>query len=448
MVESVVRQLTLREDGYETDPNYAPIRMEMPEKSGEKHTILLRRGVAKSENGSFEWVKLKIEANGVENVQLWPDSRIINHEDEMLGLCNDAECPYEYLAWDGDFCPIGVFRDSVGIDSKLSKSCKGGSGVTVAVVDSGIQEDARVVNSGIQLKEKWPDYKEIKRVHGTNMAKVIGLLAPECSLIDLNIFKGTKTKSGIDYSCLISNAIAAYDYLLANSRPGKRPIVDIVNNSWGLYSPCDCEDLAFNEGHPFVGRVKEAINKGMVIVFSSGNCGKEGVVTRGYKVSPDCETFQGPGQSIWGANGLREVITVGAVMPKVDGPDCYHFFGYSSAGPSLFCNGSIKPDICGPSGVMIGTHQEHQCNGTSTAAAAVTGVLAMLRNTPEMRKMWNQSTIRKCLISTATPIQKVTCANNWAGYGFVNARGVFDCLRKSDSDASLSGRTPGDAGFG
>jgi subtilisin family serine protease len=107
-------------------------------------------------------------------------------------------------------------------------------------------------------------------------------------------------------------------------------------------------------------------------VFAAGNNGQFGGDSRNgsYDI--------GPGRSILGANGLPEVLTVGAV--RVDGL----WIGSSSQGPApagLLAAGTgenQKPDLCAPSWFAEDEARDVSNTGTSAAAGLAGGLAALL----------------------------------------------------------------------
>ena len=81
----------------------------------------------------------------------------------------------------------------------------------------------------------------------------------------------------------------------------------MLTNSWGMFQESWAPDYVKNPNHPFTRKVLEAIDEGILVLFAAGNCGA---------TCPDgrCGPDNGPGRSIWGANGHERVILKLAVF--------------------------------------------------------------------------------------------------------------------------------------
>lgn len=195
-----------------------------------------------------------------------------------------------------------------------------GKGVTVAVIDSGIDGNhpdfagriARHVNfeftwfvDNIQDGEYTDQFAETTgnaiddMGHGTHVAGTVGGsgaggkgadfsgVAPGVTFVNLKI---TDAHEGLLYDLgFEANALLAYEWMIRNRKSAMFPGgIRIASNSWAVVESDD-------EVEPMVLMVKEAYRRGIVNVFSAGNSG------------PDPDTVnEGPGR-------LEEAITVGAV---------------------------------------------------------------------------------------------------------------------------------------
>jgi hypothetical protein len=126
-----------------------------------------------------------------------------------------------------------------------------------------------------------------------------------------------------------------------------------------------------NDEHPFHGAVTGLVDKRYDVIFAAGNCGE---------FCPDDRCGPGdigPGNSISGANGYKEVLSVGAV--RADGLA----LGYSSLGLGRVTwpgeNSAEKPDIVAPSQYRLETDPGRISSGTSAACGIAAGVVAGLR---------------------------------------------------------------------
>ena len=103
------------------------------------------------------------------------------------------------------------------------------------------------------------------------------------------------------------------------------------------------------------------------VVFAAGNCGQ---------FDPDrrCGRYdRGSCHSIWGANSLDSVLTVGAVRTD------RNWLGFSSQGDGQPNLGLDKPDLCAPAEFADESDAHRVYGGTSAACGLAGGVVAALR---------------------------------------------------------------------
>ncbi|RMD51906.1 MAG: hypothetical protein D6835_02740, partial [Candidatus Thermofonsia bacterium] len=285
------------------------------------------------------------------------------------------------------------FPQVMGVDAAWEAGYTG-EGVTVALVDSGINRMSwnrgRIVAryDALDNGTRWRD----PYGHGTMMAGLIANnkqdsngyvgIAPEVDLVDVRALdkegKGT-----------YSDIIEALDWILANHEEYD---IDVVNLSIvsGITSPywADPLDMA----------VEALWDEGIVVVAAAGNLG------------PDPLTIAAPGNDPY-------VITVGAFTDNftpADESDDY-VTPFSSAGPTE--TGFVKPDVIAPGAHMLTEvspvtywAREHKDNrvkghfyetaGTSSATAVTTGVVAlMLDANPDM----TPNEVKYALMNSARP---------------------------------------------
>ena len=159
----------------------------------------------------------------------------------------------------------------------------------------------------------------------------------------------------------------------------------------------------------------EAIDEGILVVFSAGNCGAAGPDKR-------CESDSGAGRGIWGANGHPRVMTVGAVNVADE------FVCYSSIGPAALAQD--KPDFCAPTH-FSGYFPEHDREfreasdtGTSASTAIIAGVLALLK---QRSPTLVQDQAKSVLMRTAKNIGPPGF-DRFTGAGSVRAKAAWDAL--------------------
>ncbi len=252
-----------------------------------------------------------------------------------------------------------------------------GSGVLVAIVDTGINMDylnAQGKNPGFDAARSWvPEAGlvpgELPVGHGTMCAFDACIAAPKCTLLDIALLQSSR-QGGSVMEGFLSDGVLAYRHLLnimlAPKRPGEcRSLV--VNNSWGMFHPSwdfpvgHPGNYSDNPNHPF-NRIVAALDRaGADILFAAGNCG------------PDCPDGRCQGvtaDAIYGANSHPQVLSVAGVDTTKDR------VGYSSVGPGRLMK--AKPDIASythfkGSGVYAAD------GGTSAATPVAAGVVAAVR---------------------------------------------------------------------
>jgi hypothetical protein len=166
-------------------------------------------------------------------------------------------------------------------------------------------------------------------------------------------------------------------------------------------------DYTTNPNHPFTRKVLEAIDEGIIVLFAAGNCGA---------TCPDgrCGPDNGPGRSIWGANGHARVITVGAVNRNEQ------FVGYSSQGPAALS--PDKPDFCS---ITHFTGYFNSDSGTSAATPIAAGVVALLK---QKKPALTQEQTQSLLKTTAKDIGP-SGFDQHSGAGIIRARQAYGQLR-------------------
>lgn len=281
-----------------------------------------------------------------------------------------------------------VWQGTSGLLGLGSTSGYNGTGVTVAVVDSGIAAhtalDSRVIGR-VNLVSFEAASTGDPYGHGTHVAGIIagnttaakyvttafaGGSAPGVRLVDVRVL-GT---AGVGYT---SDVIAGIDWAVENrAKYGIR----IINLSLGHVV---AEPAAID---PLCQAVARAVNAGVIVVASAGNYG---VTSTG---APVLGGISSPGNSPY-------AITVGAIDTKgtVDRSDD-EVAAYSSKGPTRY-DLAVKPDLVAPgtrivslesNNSYLATHypQWHvagsgknayfRLTGTSMAAPVVSGGVALL----------------------------------------------------------------------
>lgn len=320
----------------------------------------------------------------------------------------DHWCPRE--ASDPIFADREAAERSMGVDflkaqnktrQKRRDIVTSGQNVQVVVVDQGLDQaliPEKNWGGGWSVHDNAPGATktsggDIGRTHGMMIAQNILAVAPDVKLFDLPM---APSRIANIQDFFLSTAYAAAFKMMAGIvgyQAGQYPGPWILVNPWGIFdtsSECPTGSYTNNRDHPFNLIMRLAVAMGIDVVFAAGNCGQ---------FCPDVRCGigdTGPGRSIWGANSLEEVLTVGAVRADE------MWLGYSSQGPGQpnVAGNKPKPDLCATS--QFRENRDAFCinTGTSTACAIASGVLAALRST------WDSATVspgemKKVLIETA-----------------------------------------------
>ncbi len=346
--------------------------------------------------------------------------RIINKKEDRITYvtCGKAteqdvialeKLPYVYKIWNNSpiypFCScnngkvgnLSKVAECIGAKAVWDKGHKG-KGIVVGIVDGGIDKNiiSEVINGSV------PDWGTISDWNGhANMSATDALgVAPDIRLYDMRISDATIQPGAT------SNALQAYAWAITQFGIDGTP--QILSNSWGIYQESKDPAYATDPNHPFTLKVLEVIDLGIKVLFSAGNCGET-------CPSSKCKNDIGGGRDIWGANGLKEVMTVGAVNLK------NKRLQYSSQGPAALYD--KKPDFCGYSQFEGYTLVD---SGTSTACPVVAGCVALLLSyNPNL----TQSQIQNLLQSTA----KDNVGFNYdTGYGIVRVNNAYYELNPAD----------------
>jgi len=249
-----------------------------------------------------------------------------------------------------------------------------GAGVTVAIIDSGIDYRHAAFGNGIgpgfKIKDGWDfvdnDADPMDTFgHGTHVAGIVaanggGLtgVAPEASLIAYRALTGP----GGNFSDVIAAIERSAD---PNEDDNPADHVDIVNMSLG--------GTALDGSDPVVQAVENATAAGVLFCIAAGN-------------TSDYGNVQTPGIA-------PSAITAGAS----DSGD--HLADFSSRGPSLFY--TMKPEVVAPGVGIRSAYLDGAFNvlsGTSMAAPHVAGVAALVK---AVHPSWTPAEIKEAIVTTA-----------------------------------------------
>ena len=276
--------------------------------------------------------------------------------------------------------PVPVSIDSSGSRAARDRYSVTGTGVTVAIIDSGVQPNPDLPASRIRAfvdfvngrPQPYDDYG-----HGTHVAGIIAGngaqsggwvtgAAPTANIVSLKVLDGTGAGS-------TSNVLAALDWVLTNHAAYN---IRVVNLSIGhpIY------EVAASD--PLVQAVEALSREGVVVVVAAGN-----LANKNADHTPKYGTVTSPGNA-------PSAITVGAVNTNGTlhrGDDFVADF--SGRGPTRFDN-SIKPDIVAAGYAIVSTiptgsylqmkyptlsgYGYMRLNGTSMASPVVAGAAALV----------------------------------------------------------------------
>jgi serine protease AprX len=326
-----------------------------------------------------------------------------------------------------------------------------GKGVTVAVVDTGVDasqpdlvrrvaHNVKVVAPPTNTTYPWPgtyvetgatpyDNSDAAGGHGTFVAGIVASdgsatpgtkgVAPGADLVGYSV----GDQSGI------STPLLAYDHILTHPEWG----IDIVNNSWGVpvWAPFDPQD-------PLILGAKALHDHGIAVVQSVGNWGEAGEMTMtAHALAPwiigvGASNIAGL-QAAFSSNGLEfdnssAVPVRGSQRFIGDRLGFYH--------PTVLAPGEDVLSTCTAGTAVYSTRTcqgSLRASGTSAAAPQVAGVLALLK---QARPGLTPDQMRAVLEATGTP--PVDGGQHWrAGFGVVDAAAAISLVRRHDFASAL-----------
>jgi serine protease AprX len=336
-----------------------------------------------------------------------------------------------------------TLRQTLGLPEKPLPIHPTGVGVTVALIDSGI--DPRdgfgrrtrafydFTRGGIPT-QPYDDFG-----HGTHIAGLIGGasgpylgVAPDVTFVGLKVLN----KEGQGNT---SDVIKALEYVIANrARLG----VQIVNLSLGhpIFAPASQD--------PLVAVVERATQAGLIVVTSAGNFGQ--------KSSTGDPAYTG----ITSPGNAPSALTVGAADTKntVTRTDDV-VAPFSSRGPTWF-DGFAKPDVVAPGTKLCSEAYTNQTlfgllplnrivsasgkdylelSGTSMAAGVATGVVALLVDAHNRAGYFHATPLQPNLVKAMLEFSAIPLAHADAltqGTGEINASGAIALASAIDTGAA------------
>lgn len=257
-------------------------------------------------------------------------------------------------------------KRAVGWTPELRAAGLNGSGVNIALVDSGIDAEhpglaPQVVSEMTVTSKGTSQGSHGESKHGTHVAGVlvgtgagaapergdVSGMAPAAGLISLDISKEFTT----------SNALRAFEWIYEHNEERD---IEVVANSWGRMR----DPARYEADDPIIRASDALVADGVTVVFSAGNGGPE----------PSKMTLEATNPN---------VITVGAATDEGEVEP------YSSRGP-VYVDGQeanwTKPDLVAPGSHIVSARAGGQgpgsnyamMNGTSMAAPHVAGAAAAL----------------------------------------------------------------------
>lgn len=280
----------------------------------------------------------------------------------------------------------------INADKVWTRSGTRGAGVTVAVIDTGIDYRHPALGggfgSGFKVFGGWDFYGGDddpldEQGHGTHVAGIIagnggGILgvAPDASLLAYRVIG---PQGGIE-----SDMIAAIERTVdpdENGDPSDR--VDVVNMSIG--GPVMDDD-------PAALAVENATAAGVLFCIAAGNSGNFGYANL-------------PTPAI-----AASAITVGA------SDDADDMASFSTRGPSY--SYGIKPEVVAPGVNILSSYLDGktvEASGTSMATPHIAGVAALMK---AVHRDWSPAQIKAAIVSSSVPLDEEVMA---AGAGRVDA---------------------------
>lgn len=323
-----------------------------------------------------------------------------------------------------------------------------GAGVTVAVIDSGIDAnhpDLRLGTTTIQNVKLIGDLglagvaatlenqsnTDTSSGHGTHVAGTVAGtgaasandprrpryydgIAPEASLIGLGTGEGLN----------IFFALQGFDWVLANQ---ERYSIDIVTNSWGS------SNSVYDPGNPINRASYEAYRRGMVVSFAAGNDGPDEDTLNPYAIVPWVVNV-GSGTK---AGQLSDFSSRGLAG------DTYKHVDVVAPGSGI-CSTRAPGTAVGALGPLVDgtdpayTLYYHCISGTSMATPFVAGTAALLL---QVNPQLSPDQIERILADTATPMPGR--AFHEVGGGYINVARAVEAAADvpGERQAFLSGVT-------
>lgn len=314
---------------------------------------------------------------------------------------------------------LSQVRAAVRAEPSAGEAWPGGAGITVALVDSGVDfshpgfegrvaADVRIARSGaIEPGRGDPDG------HGTHVAGIVAGSGAGSAGGELHGLAPAARLAGVDISeaFTTTSAVRAFEWIHENrAEHGIR----VVTNSWGR----EKDDARYDPDDPVVRASDALVADGLVVVFSAGNRGRDG----------------------------RATLTSEAMNPNVIAVGASTLGGkpesYSSKGPAIGPRGEAlswtKPDLVAPGTAVVSTRSRAladggagesryyvMMNGTSMAAPQVAAAAALILDArPEL----TPDIVAEILRATARDAGP-SGPDGETGFGLLDVRAALDAAR-------------------
>jgi serine protease AprX len=293
-----------------------------------------------------------------------------------------------------------------------------GQGITVGIVDTGINPDHKVLKDANIVK--WKDFVNGRsepyddQGHGTSMASIIAaqtIIPGGATKVDLIISKVLDSQGSSSDGRVAEGVWFCID---PNGDGDYRDGADIISMSLGGRT----NYLELIIGSQSQAAIGEAIDNGIIVVAAAGNDGTN-----------DDGEVSSPGR-------FRNVICVGAVTEDGSVAD------FSSRGRNLLNrHPHNKPEVVAPGVDIAAAHYEGGYaigSGTSQATAMMATCLAVVLSAlPRLAHNGAQGgtsstviSIKQAIEDTSKPVPGAqTPHDNWGGYGLVQTMDLIDELR-------------------